>query len=183
MFIGTTLMQPSDQQTNLKMRDKDVLFSLVLIVSSVSLIVYSLNLSIRAMRTVDATFYDAPGFSMLVISAGLLVLSLALLVVALKQGGTLRWLAPRQIRDVLWNRSTLKTLAVFVYLFLYMIGFGQTIPGTHVVIPFWLATFVFLILMMITFKATSIGYVIVISGLCTLITYLVFSYFVKIPLP
>ena len=135
------------------------------------------------MRTVDATFYDAPGFSMLVISAGLLVLSLALLVVALKQGGTLRWLALRQIRAELWNRSTLKTLAVFVYLYLYMIGFGQTIPGTHIVIPFWLTTFVFLVLMMITFKAASIGYVVIISGLCTLMTYLIFGYFVKIPLP
>jgi len=176
-------MQTSDQRSNFKMRDRDVLFSLILIVSSVSLIVYALNLSIKAMRTVNATFYDAPGFSMLVISAGLFMLSLALLVIALRQGGTLRWLAPRQIRIALWNRSSLKTLAVFVYLFLYMIGFGQPIPGTHVVIPFWLATFVFLILMMITFKATSIGYVVVISGLCTLITYLVFGYFVKIPLP
>lgn len=165
------------------MRDKDVLFSLILIISSVCLIIYAMNLSIKAMRTVNATLYDAPGFSMFVISAGLLVLSLALLVVALRQGGTLRWLAPRQIRIALWNRSCLKTLAVFLYLFLYMIGFGQPIPGTHVVIPFWLATFVFLILMMTTFKATSIGYVIVISGLCTLITCLVFGYFVKIPLP
>jgi hypothetical protein len=42
---------------------------------------------------------------------------------------------------------------------------------------------VFLVLMMATFKATSIGYVVVISGLCTLVTYLVFGYFVKIPLP
>jgi hypothetical protein len=176
-------MQTSDQQSNLKMRDKDVLFALILILSSVSLIVYALNLSIRAMRIVNATFYDAPGFSMLVISAGLLMLSLALLVIALKQGGRLRWLAPQQIRIAFWNRSSLKTLAVFVYLFLYMIGFGQPIPGTQVVIPFWLATFVFLALMMITFKATSVGYVVVISGLCTVITYLVFGHFVKIPLP
>lgn len=176
-------MQPSDQQSNLKMRNKDVLFSLILILSSVSLIGYALSMSIRAIRTVGASFYDAPGFSMLVISTGLLVLSLVLLVVALKQGGTLRWLAPGQIRTALWNRSSLKTLAVFIYLFLYMIGFGQPIPGIHVVIPFWLSTFVFLVLMMITFKATSIGYIIVISGLCTLITYLVFGYFVRIPLP
>jgi hypothetical protein len=176
-------MCQADQESTLSMRNKDVLFALILIVSSLSLIVYALNLSIRAMKAVDATFYDAPGFSMLVISGGLLVLSLSLLVIALKQGGTLGWLAPRQIRAALWNRSALRALVVFLYLCVYMISFGQPIPGTNVVIPFWLSTFVFLVLMMATFKATTIGYVVVISGLCTLITYLVFGYFVKIPLP
>jgi hypothetical protein len=135
------------------------------------------------MRIVDATFYDAPGFSLFVISAGLLLLSLMLLAVALKQGGTLRWLAPRHMRSTLWNRSSFKTLTVFLYLFLYMIGFGQPIPGTNIVAPFWLSTFLFLFVMMTTFKATSVRYVFVISSLCTLITYLVFGYFIKIPLP
>ncbi|MHC4682278.1 MAG: tripartite tricarboxylate transporter TctB family protein [Planctomycetota bacterium] len=176
-------MDTSDKQSTLNMRNKDVLFALILVSGSVSLIVYALSLSVRAIKTVNATFYDAPGFSMLVISGGLLILSLALLVTAVKQGGTLRWLAPRKIRVALWNRSSLKTLAVFVYLFLYMIGFGQRIPGSNVVIPFWLATFVFLVLMMTTFKAASISRVLIISGLCTLMTYLVFGYFAKIPLP
>ena len=176
-------MNTSNEQSTLNMRNKDVLFALILILGSVSLVVYALSLSVRAMKTVNATFYDAPGFSMLVISGGLLALSLTLLVIAVKQGGTLRWLAPRKVRIALWTRSSLKSLAVFVYLFLYMIGFGQSIPGTQIVMPFWLATFVFLVLMMTTFKATSVGRILIISGLCTLMTCIIFGYFAKIPLP
>lgn len=48
-------MKTSDKQSRLNMRNKDVLFALVLILASVSLIVYSLNLSIKAMKTVKAT--------------------------------------------------------------------------------------------------------------------------------
>jgi len=165
------------------MRNRDVLFALLLIAGSVGLILYSLGLSLQAMKTVNATFYDAPGFSILVIASGLLVLSVVLLVTALRQGGGLRWLAPRHLKGLYINGSSLKTAVVFVYLFLYMFSFGRPLPFTQVTIPFWASTSLFLAGMMVTFRAASLRAIVVISGLCTLSVYLIFGVLARIPLP
>jgi hypothetical protein len=166
-----------------EMRDRDVLFSLLLIAGSVGLIVYALRLSLEAMRAVGATFYDAPGFSILVLAGGLLVLSAALLVTALRQDGGLGWLAPSRWKGLGVDRSSRKTFVVFAYLFLYMFSFGRPIPWTRVTVPFWLSTSLFLMLTMATFRAASLRWIVVISGLGTLSVYLIFGVFAKIPLP
>lgn len=171
-----------DQQ-HVDKRNRDVLFALLLIAGSVALILYALRLSFQAMKAVGATFYGAPGFSILVIAGGLLILSVVLLVTAIRQGGGLGWLTPRNLKRRCGNRASLKTTVVFVYLFLYIASFDRSIPGTAVTIPFWASTFLFLTLMMATFRAASLRSIVMIGGLCTLCVYLFFGVFAKIPLP
>lgn len=178
-----TQEQNTIDSTQVQKRNQDVLFALILLVGSGALIVYALRMSLQAMSTMNATFYDAPGFSIMVISGALLVLSVALLVIARKQGGGLAWLAPKKIKQACWNRSSLQTWIVFFYLFCYMMGFGQTIPGTGIVIPFWLSTSLFLIVMMVTFRAARLPVILITSGLCTVLVYLIFGVLAKIPLP
>ncbi len=176
-------MRTKMDQSNQDKRNKDLFFALLLIMCSLGLIYYAVKISLRAMKAVDATFYDAPGFSIFVISSGLLVLSVALLVNAVREGGSLHWLTPDKWKSLCLNTSSLRTIVVFFYLFLYMAGFGQPIPGSHVTVPFWISTLVFLVLMMVTFRAASLKSIVVISGLCTLSVYLIFDVLAKIPLP
>ena len=176
-------MKTTTNLATVKMRDRDLLFSGLLILGSIGLILYALSISLQAMKRVNATFYDAPGFSMIVVGCGLLILGCALLKTALSQGGTLQWLKPRHWRRSIRTRSNLKTVVVFVYLFLYMFGLGEPIPGTGVVIPFWILTFVFLVAMMATFRAAHIGTIVITSGLCILLVTVIFGWFAKVPLP
>ena len=176
-------METAQNRSTVKMRDRDLLFSGLLILGSIGLVLYALSISLQAMKRVKATFYDAPGFSMIVMGCGLLILSCALMKTALSQGGTLDWLNPRHWQRRIRTRSNLKTVILFVYLFLYMFGLGEPILGTGVVIPFWVLTFVFLVAMMATFRAAHIGTIIITSGLCTLLVTVIFAWFAKIPLP
>jgi hypothetical protein len=95
------------------MRDKDVLLGVILILGSCSLIVYSLLISLEAMETMDAEFYVAPGFSVMVIGIGLLILSISLVITALRQGGGLLWLAPAKLIKIFKSKPFWQTLAVF----------------------------------------------------------------------
>ena len=165
------------------MRDKDVLFSIILMLGSCSLIVYSLIISSEAMKTVDAKFYTAPGFPVLVIGGCLFILSISLLVTALKQGGNLLWLAPKKLAGNIKSKSFWQTVAVFFYLYLYMCLFWERIPFLDIHVPFWLTTFVFLNLMMITFRAARIHNILIISAIVTLLTVFCFSYLARVPLP
>jgi hypothetical protein len=165
------------------MRDKDVLFSIILMLGSCSLIVYSLIISFEAIKTVGAKFYTAPGFPVLVIGGCLFILSISLLVTALKQGGNLLWLAPKKLIVNVKSKSFWQTVAVFFYLYLYMCLFWEKIPFLDIHVPFWLTTFVFLNLMMITFRAAKIHNILIISAIVTFLTVFCFSYLARIPLP
>ena len=166
-----------------RMRDKDVLFSILLILGSCALIIYSVIISLRAMRTMHARFYTAPGFSTLAVSGGLLLLSIRLLITALRQHGDLRWLAPGRVIEYFRLKSFWQTAAVLFFLYLYMCLFWGKIPWFSIRVPFWLTTFVFLCLMMLTFKATKVYRILIISGLISVLTTLIFKFLVGVPLP
>jgi len=178
-----TLTDSAVTEEKKSMRDKDVLFGIILILGSCSLIVYSLMISFEAMETIDVEFYIAPGFSVMVIGIGLLILSISLVIAALRQGGDLLWLAPAKLIKIFKSKPFWQTLSVFFYLFLYMWAFWEKVPWLNVHVPFWLTTFIFLNLMMITFRATKIVYVLLISGLTSFLVDFVFGFLARIPLP
>lgn len=178
-----TLRNSAVTEETKSMRDKDVLFGIILILSSCSLIVYSLMISLEAMETMDVEFYIAPGFSVMVIGIALLVLSISLVITALRQGGGLSWLTPAKLIRIFKSKPFWQTLAVFFYLFLYMWAFWGKVPWLNVRVPFWFTTFIFLNLMMITFRATKIVYVLLISGLTSFLVYFAFGFLAHIPLP
>lgn len=164
-------------------RDKDVLFGLFLVAGSCALIIYAIRISFQAMEAVKAVFYVAPGFPILVVASCLGTLGCVLVAIAVRQGGTLRWLRPASIWQRMRTRSSLQTAAVFVYLFLYMCVLWDRVPLLNVHIPFVVTTFLFLCAMMITFQAARIRYVVIISVVATAIIVAAFQYLAEIPLP
>ncbi len=166
-----------------KTKDWDVLFSILLFLSSIALIVYSVGISLEAMQKTDAVFYTAPGFSTFIIGVVLSVLSVLQGTIAWKKGGTLRWLALSNLKSIFLSRTFLDTFLVFLYLCLYMWVFWETIPFTRIRVPFWLSTFLFLFGMMKTFRATTTKRILIISMVTTAVVQISFGYLMGIPLP
>lgn len=166
-----------------KMKDWDVLFSILLFLASLALILYSVQISLAAMRITDAVFYTAPGFSTFVIGLVLLILSIVLGMNAVRQGGSLRWLSWMNLKKIYLSHEFGQTFLVFLYLCLYMWVFWETIPFTRIKVPFWLSTFLFLFGMMKTFRATTTKKAIAISVVTTGVVQFFFGYLAGIPLP
>lgn len=166
-----------------KMKDWDVLFAILLMIGSVWLIFYSINLSNEAIRLTDAVFYTAPGFATLLVGIILFVLSVPLLSAAVRQGGSLSWLVPGNLIRLFLSRDFGKTALVFFLLFLYMWAFWEKIPFTRIRVPFWLSTFLFLTAMMAAFKAARFRNILIISAVTTAVVQICFGYFAGIPLP
>jgi len=165
------------------MRDKDVLTALLLIGGSIALIAYSLSISLRAMRVAGAEFYTAPGFFLLWIATALLVLSAALLAAALRQGGDLRWLAPRRLLQIARNKAFVQTWIVFIYLYLYMCFFWERVPWLGWRVPFWLSSFVFMAAMMATFSRKKAIPILAISAIAAAAIDFAFRHLAMTPLP
>ena len=180
---GNSPTDPTVEEKTKSMRDKDVLFSMILMLGGCSLIVYSLIISFEAMEAVGAKFYTAPGFPIMVVGGCLFILSVSLLVTALKQGGNLLWLAPKKLAKNFKSKSCRQTITVFFYLYLYMCLFWEKIPWLNVRVPFWLTTFIFLNLMMITFRAARIRNILIISAIVSFLVVFFFSFLGRIPLP
>jgi hypothetical protein len=176
-------MEPAGNTIPKKMKDWDILFSLIMILACVALIVYSLMISFDAMKATDAVFYTAPGFAPLLIGIIILCLAIILLVEGIKNGGSLGWLLPANLVKIYTSRSFRDTFLVFLYLFLYMWLFWERIPFTRIRVPFWLGTFLFLVGMMTTFKAAKLKTILVISAVASFIIQISFGYFAGIPLP
>lgn len=170
-----------DLQKN--MRDKDVLFSLILFIGSIALIIYSISISIQAMNKMEAQFYISPGFTILIIAIFLLFMSISLFFTARKQGGSLKWLFTKNLLSKIWNRSSKQTMIVFVYLFFYMVLGWARVPLLNIYLPFWFTTFIFLCLMMITFRATKLLNIIIISALTSFLIDFAFTNLAQVPLP
>jgi len=164
-------------------KDWDVLFSIILFIASGALILYSVQISLQAMRITDAVFYTAPGFATFVIGIALSVLSVALGLSALRKGGSLKWMTWDYLKTVYTSRKFKETFLVFLYLCLYMWVFWDTVPFTRIRVPFWLSTFLFLFGMMKTFKAATTKTILLVSAVTTALVQLFFGYFVGIPLP
>jgi hypothetical protein len=183
MIPEETPAHPQSPDAVKRMRDKDVLFSLVLIAGSVAVISYALSISFEAMRVMQAEFYTAPGFFVLVVGAGLLLLSVSLLVTALRQGGSLRWVNPANLLAMAKRKSSRQTAAVFAYLFLYMCLFWERTPVLGLRVPFWLGTFVFLALLTLTFNRKHWPAILLGCAAATAIIDLSFRLLVRVPLP
>lgn len=166
--------------------DKDVLFAIVLTITSIALILYSIVISFDAMRTFpeEIEFYTAPGFSILVIASAILLLSVYLFIVAKKEGGSLFWLRLGNIKRMLRMQKFRSTIIVFFYFFMYMIVLWNVrIPFYGKPIPFWINTFLFLFFMMRTFNAARLRYILVISLSVALVLDFAFTHLLRVPLP
>lgn len=174
--------QPAVNETK-AMRDRDVLFAIILMIASAAVTVYSISISLEAVKELQIKFYTAPGFFVMIVGGGLFVLGAVLLVMALRQGGDLRWMAPAGLLAIVRSRASRQTATVFLYLFLYMWLFWEKVPGLGLHVPFWLGTFLFLCAMMITFSKQKLLSIILISAVAAPLIDAAFRYLAKVPLP
>lgn len=168
---------------DLHARERDLLFGIILALSSIALGVYGNTISLKIIAIMDARYYTAAGFLIVIISVALFSMALYLIINARKCGATLAWMKPSLLRERFKNDHALQTFIVFFYLFLYMVVFWENIPFTRIRIPFWLNTMIFMDMLMITFKSAKIRTIIIISAITSCSIHYVFEYLIGIPLP
>jgi len=128
-------------------------------------------------------YYTAPGFLLVVISVGLLVMAMYLMIHARTHGASFAWLLPKNLIPRLKDGRAGTTVLVFFYLFIYMVVLWGNIPFTKIRIPFWLNTMVFMMVLMFTFKATKPRNIILISILTSVSVHFVFKHLIGVALP
>ena len=167
----------------MKARERDLLFGIVLAIGSVVLCLYAHKISTDAIRVMDASYLTAPGFFVLVIGIGLILMSIYLIVHAVKNGATLGWLLPKRLMARFREDKVLQTLLVFFYLYLYMVVFWDRIMFTRIRVPFGLNTMIFMNLVMFTFKVSRPRTILIISVVTSVSVFFVFKYLIGVPLP
>lgn len=173
----------ADENETRKGRERDYLFSWTLIFGSLALIVYANMISFKAIQLMGASYYTAPGFAVMFIGIGLLVMGIYLMLVSRKNGATLSWLLPGRLWKRLREDQFGKTLVIFTYLWLYMVVFFERIPFTRIRVPFWLSTFLFLYVTLRSFKAAGRKASLAISIVTAGLVYYIFRYLIGVPLP
>jgi len=167
----------------MKARERDLLFGIFLALGSVALCIYAHKISTDAIRIMDARYLTAPGFFLLVIGIGLILMSIYLITHAVKHGATLMWLLPKRLMARFREDKVHQTLLVFFYLYLYMVVLWDTIMFTRIRVPFWLNTMIFMNLVMFTFKVTKPRNILIISVVTSFSVFFVFKYLIGVPLP
>lgn len=178
-----TSMNDQKAKAELKARERDLLFGITLAVSSVALCIYAHHISTDAIRIMDARYFTAPGFFILVIGIGLILMSSYLITHAIKHGATLTWLLPRRLILRFKEDRVFQTLLVFFYLYLYMVVLWDRIMFTKIRVPFWLNTMIFMNLVMFTFKVTKPRNILIISVITSFSVFFIFKYLIGVPLP
>ncbi|MBR1919056.1 MAG: tripartite tricarboxylate transporter TctB family protein [Spirochaetales bacterium] len=168
----------------LRARDRDLLFGVILTAASIALCIYAIRISSACMRILDATFYTAPGFLILIIGIMLLACAVYLIVNALRKGGSFRWLIPSRLWKQLRDDKAHYAVLAFFYLYLYMVLLWDAkIPFTRITFPFWANTMLFMMLIMFTFKVARPRTIIIMSVVTSILVYVTFKFMIGVPLP
>lgn len=172
-----------NKPVDIKARERDLAFGILLVFICIALIVYSHRMNIQAMEIANAFYYTAPGFLILILAIGILLMAIYLIVNSIREGATLKWLLPRNLAKRFKEGKALQTFLVFLYLFIYMVFLWGNIPYTRIRVPFWLNTMIFMNLIMFTFKVTKPWKIVVISIITSFTVYFIFSSLIHVPLP
>ena len=164
-------------------RERDLLFGILLVIGSIALGIYAHSISTQAMAIMDAEYFTAPGFTILIIAIGLFAMAIYLINNALHQGADLKWLHPKRFLQRLKEGRASQTFIVFFYLYLYMVVLWENIPFTRIRIPFWLNTMIFMNLIMFTFKVTKPRNILIISIITSFSVHFVFNNLIGVQLP
>jgi len=174
---------PQDAVKDKKSLERDFVFGILLVLVGVALCIYGNNISLDAMKVMDAQYYTAPGFFIVILGLALFAMAIYMIVNAKKNGATLAWLKPKALLARFKEDRALQTVVVFFYLFLYMVVFWENVPFTRIRIPFWLNTLVFMNLLMFTFKAAKPLSIIIISVATSTSIHFIFENLIGVPLP
>jgi hypothetical protein len=164
-------------------RERDLVFGSLVIIGSIALGIYANHISQLAIELMDAKYYTAPGFTLLVIAIGLLAMAIYLVINAFKAGARFTFLLPIKLYKRFKDDEAMNTILVFLYLFLYMIVFWENLPFTKIRIPFILNTTAFLSAIMFTFKVTRPRNILLISIITSVVVFVIFDTLIGVPLP
>ena len=149
------------------------------IVTSIALILLSLFVawhSIALLRAnPDRRFYMSAGLMPLVFSILLIVISVSVIFIAVREGGTLELFAPSRIFEALRSSKGLKTIFVLAWLLFYIVGLLE-------LFPYLLATFIFLFVLICVFYGRLVPAILISAVTAAVITF-AFGSIAGIPLP
>lgn len=146
-----------DQKTK-KIRDADIIISILLILGSTWSAYESFRMSYEVYSKGLANLYTVPGLLPFIVSICILALSTWVLINAIKVGGDLKFLSPRFIKNTFSNFNAFVPTIVMGLMWIYVFIFINRIP-------FIIATFIFILLFMIIFKAAQWIRILLISAL------------------
>jgi hypothetical protein len=141
-----------------KIRDGDILISILMILGSSWAIYESLRMSYEVYFKGRATLYTVPGLFPFIVSLCILGGSIWVFINAIRSGGDLKFLSPCALKKTFSSfKAFIPTIVMglmWIYVFIFV---GR--------IHFIIATFLFISLFMITFKATQWIRILLISAL------------------
>jgi hypothetical protein len=186
------------------LRRADIVFSVVLMMISIIVMIESINILInpfgRSFEKVSAEsiknnilkWYESPALIPFLLAVVLLLLSVSLLHIALKDGARLDFVTKVKLFNFIKNRefivscSVISCLCVYAYILIPFcrrkIDFFPRFQG----FPFMVATYIYLALMMIIFNKKSLKKIIVsliLSAVASFIIIYGFGMLALIPLP
>lgn len=167
-----------DQKEKKELRQHDFITSLILLGFGLVMLVQSIKMTffvnIRGVEEVG--WFVAPGVFPLILSCGLIIMSLSIMITALREGGQINRQYLNRIVVFLKSADFRILILEAVILFLYVFVFLRNLP-------FVIATILYLFLAMIIVKASRWYMVVIISLLVAWAVYYLFGTFFKVPLP
>lgn len=173
----------NSEDKKIRAAERDLLFGSLLIIACIVLAIYAHKMNLEAIRIASARYFTAPGFFILIIAIGIFIMSVYLVMHALKNGGNFRWLIPAKLIARLKADRAIDTVLVFIYLFVYTILLWENIPFTRIKVPFWLNTMIFMNAIMFTFKVAKPVKIVIISAATAIAVHVIFRYLIGVPLP
>jgi len=161
-----------------ELRRNDLIASLVLLATSIFVVVDSTRMTffVKIPGVEKEGWFVAPGFLPLILGLGLIVMSLIMISIALKEGGKLAFPGWEKFRNYFKSKDELIMAAEIGLLFLYTF---VLIGNIH----FAVASFIYLVLAMVIVRAISWYKILTISGVVSIAVAYLFGNLFKIPLP
>lgn len=154
------------------LRSADVLTSIILIAAGIWISIYSIGLS---AETTDP-FLTSSGFLPLVGGVLLIVMSIAMLVNGLREGGSLKLFAPQKVWNAIISTAGRNTLFIYAWIAIYVFVLMR-------ILPYFLSTLIFTVIFSTRYYKKNTLTAILVSVIATLVITAMFGGVAKIPLP
>lgn len=160
------------------LRRNDLIASLVVLVTSIFVLGDSIRMIffVKVPAIEEAGWFVAPGFFPLILAVGLILMSLIMLSISLREGGKGAFPGWEKVRSSFRSKDELIMVAEIALLFFYVF---VLIGNIH----FAIASFIYLVLAMWIVRATSWYKILIISGVVSIAVAYLFGNLFKIPLP
>lgn len=158
---------------NKKFRSADLLVSIVLIIFGIAVTILSIQLIVTGPG--DA-IYLSNGLMPLIIGVLITLMSVSVLIHAIKEGGTLAEFKPATVVSALKSREGLSTLFILAWLAVYIWVLLE-------ILPYVFATFIYLWVMFRVYYRKNIVVETIIAIAISLLVTVAFGTLVNVPLP